>query len=243
LKVFLGPEGTALERRGKRLQDALGRVRDVEVEREWLSSVLRDAPELRDLLKREDRLLALQAKALARILAGWITPSAAAAILRRTAVASPGGRRVRLELMRRLEQVDRRLRALGHHFDARKGHRARIAVKKLRYLAELAQPAFPAASSKLVRTLKKPQKDLGDFHDAGRWASRWKQESRRTRGDRQNTASWLAGWAKRRMKRARSRVEKDVQNWRRAHVAAYVRALLDRPVPAMGRRRRRSNRR
>ena len=76
LKVFLGPEGKALERRSKRLQDALGRVRDVEVEREWLSSVLRDAPEARDCTAREDRLLALQAKGLARILGWWIKPSA-----------------------------------------------------------------------------------------------------------------------------------------------------------------------
>jgi len=239
LNVLLGSEGAALERRSKRLQDALGRVRDIEVEREWLSSVLRGAPEARSLLRREDRLLAVQAKGLTRILVWWTGRSAAAAIQRLTSVAAPGDRRVHLELMRRMAQVDRRLRALQHPFGSRKGHRVRIAVKKLRYLAELAGPAFPAASAKLVNSLRKPQKHLGDFHDAGRWAARWKGESHRTQGAQHDTASWLVGQAKRRVKRARSKVQDDVQRWRHTRVAARVRTLLEGTVtrPAIVNRR------
>jgi CHAD domain-containing protein len=49
--------------------------------------------------------------------------------------------------------------------DARTAHRLRIAVKKLRYDAELAEPALPEAAGKVLEALVPLQDPLGELHD------------------------------------------------------------------------------
>ena len=49
-----------------------------------------------------------------------------------------------------------------------RGARLRIGVKKLRYLAELAQPAFPDEIGALLDRLEPLQETLGELHDCRR---------------------------------------------------------------------------
>ena len=66
---------------------------------------------------------------------------------------------------KRLGMVARRMRAVEQNPDALTAHRLRIAVKKLRYCAELAGPALPKQSKKLLGQLVPLQEMLGDLHD------------------------------------------------------------------------------
>jgi CHAD domain-containing protein len=132
---------------------------------------------------------------------------------------------MRAALKKRLRQVDRCMEMLRNTVEARDAHRARIAVKKLRYLAELLEPAFPRASRPLLKSLVKPQDDLGDFHDASRWVERW-SPPRSRRGAPRLAASRLAGLATERLNRAQLQVQKDVRRWTRSRVAARIASLL-----------------
>jgi CHAD domain-containing protein len=58
------------------------------------------------------------------------------------------------------------VRATLESNDARTAHKLRIAAKKLRYVAELAQPAFPEQMTALLDKLSPLQETLGELHDA-----------------------------------------------------------------------------
>ncbi len=49
--------------------------------------------------------------------------------------------------------------------DARAAHKLRIAAKKLRYLAELCQPAFPGEMDAAIDRIAPLQETLGELHD------------------------------------------------------------------------------
>jgi CHAD domain-containing protein len=73
---------------------------------------------------------------------------------------------VRARLSDGLGEARKRLRATIVSNDARTAHRLRIALKKLRYVAELCQPAFPDQMSSLLDKLEPLQETLGQLHDA-----------------------------------------------------------------------------
>src|SRR5205809_800092 len=67
----------------------------------------------------------------------------------------PGGHRVRPSLASRLKDVKRRMLAVAKRAgDAGVAHKLRIGAKKLRYAAELAQPAFVADMDALIDRLQ-----------------------------------------------------------------------------------------
>jgi CHAD domain-containing protein len=153
----------------KRLQDALGVVRDRHVQLQWLSERTRARkPFAAAVRKRLRTALTRDRAALSRALAAWVRR--APAIERMAAVLKSrgklGGHRVRHELRRRLRALDKAVRKLAHDLPAQAAHRLRIDAKRLRYLGELVAPALPHVAAPLVKHGKRLQSLLGEVHDA-----------------------------------------------------------------------------
>ena len=147
----------ALEDEVKALQDALGEVRDCQVQRRWFA---RRAEKGRG----EDGVLVEWAgagvpkasKQLRRALLAWrgaVAPSVAQAATDAAGKGTLQGKRLAKELRVRLRVLKRRLAAARDDPTARAAHRLRIAAKKLRYTAELVRPGFPAAADRMLEAL------------------------------------------------------------------------------------------
>ncbi len=160
----------AFERQVKALQDALGAVRDVQVQREWL----RGTPEgpraagARALADAIDADRPRLEKKLHRALRGWV--GAIAPALERSAPAAGGkgrlgGKRVAKEVRRGLRRLARRAEAAAADPAPRPAHQLRIAAKRLRYLAELVGDGRPEAAERLLAELVPLQERLGALHD------------------------------------------------------------------------------
>ena len=133
------------------LGDALGQVRELHVQLAWLREELaaaseRDKVGLQALYAEREAKLPRRIERLQAALTAWHqqgVPAVAAALAALDLPGRLGGHRVRRRLSRRLKDVKRRVAAACKSMDARTAHRLRIGAKKLRYLAELTQPAFP----------------------------------------------------------------------------------------------------
>src|SRR6185312_12677679 len=141
------------------LDDALGEVRELQVQLAWLREELaaaseRDKVGLQALLEERQGKLPKRVEKLEAALAGL------------SVRGKLGGHRVRKRLSRRLKDTRRRAAAALKSNDPRTAHKLRIGAKKLRYLAELAQPAFPAEIAALLDRLEPLQETLGELHDA-----------------------------------------------------------------------------
>jgi CHAD domain-containing protein len=156
------------------LGDTLGEVRELHVQLAWLRDELaraseRDKVGLQALLGEREAKLAKRVERLHAALGRWTedgAPTVEAALAGFSAGGRLGGHRVRRRLSRRLKDTRRRAAAALASMDARTAHKLRIGAKKLRYLAELAQPAFPSEIDALVDRLQPLQQTLGELHDA-----------------------------------------------------------------------------
>ncbi|MDB4967676.1 MAG: Adenylate cyclase [Myxococcales bacterium] len=163
------------EKAVRALGEALGEVRELHVQLEWLRgagaaaaekerhgiAMLLAERELR-LPRRVERLEAAVATWTAE---GWAAVEAGTAGLKLD--GRLGGHRVRRRLARQLKDVKRRMVAVAKKAgDVRAAHKLRIEAKKLRYAAELAQPAFPADMDALLDRVQPLQELLGNLHDA-----------------------------------------------------------------------------
>jgi CHAD domain-containing protein len=162
------------EKAVRALGDALGEVRELHVQLGWLDQSAKDASE-----KERPGIAALRAQRAARLdkriaklraaLGTWTAEGAAAveaALAELDLSGRLGGRRVRQRMVGRLRTVKRRMRAATRSLDPATTHALRIGAKKLRYAAELAQPAFPADMDALIDRLQPLQETLGSLHDA-----------------------------------------------------------------------------
>jgi len=152
-----------LEPAVKEMQDALGAVRDVQLQISWLSR--RSGA----LAARRREVLPAAAAALQRALDVWRSRTVmgiAAAIPWLDRSGRLGGPRLRRTLRKRLSAVEDRLLATLENPDAPTAHRLRIGVKKLRYFIELAEPALQGASGEMLEELRPMQERLGELHDA-----------------------------------------------------------------------------
>jgi CHAD domain-containing protein len=173
----------------KKVGRALGQVRNVDVQIALIRNLEDHAPHTgpslvlvrqdheRRRLRKTRRLI----KALERL--------DVAALIQSVADAHPSSVRQRLTAsgwphqLRRLlvERAQRALEAIDHAtgiYFPRRAHGARIALKQLRYAAEIAQATRLAEMETGVRSLRKSQEILGDLHD------------------RQELANSLAGYGK-----------------------------------------------
>jgi CHAD domain-containing protein len=164
----------AAEKAVRALGDALGEVRELHVQLAWLEQSDKDASD-----KERPGIAALREQRAARLdkriaklraaLGTWTADGAAAveaALAELDLSGRLGGRRVRQNLVDRLRTVKRRMRAVARNLDPATTHALRIGAKKLRYAAELAQPAFPADMDALIDRLQPLQETLGSLHDA-----------------------------------------------------------------------------
>lgn len=171
LKLFDGAGGRELDRRVKRLQDALGDVRDVQVQLAWLATCQRrlhhrERPRMRawitSPLRRREAALRAALRAWGAQTAGEVE-EAAAQIGRRRRL---GGKRSRKVLDRRAQRLAKLAREVRDDPDPAAAHALRISAKKLRYTAELLEPAFPDVAGPLLAALVPLQEKLGELHDA-----------------------------------------------------------------------------
>lgn len=176
--AVLDPDGrleeAALE--VKRLGDALGHVRDVDVSCAWLADALDQLAEgaparigIERLLarRREDRLAPDQE--LAGTLDRWtaeIVPRLETHLAGAKGRGRLGGGRLRRAFSRGLRSLGRAQDDTLRSPDPETAHDLRIRAKKLRYRAEVLEPALPDVAGPLLHRLSHLQELLGDLHDA-----------------------------------------------------------------------------
>ena len=146
-----------LEAAVKELQDALGQVRDLQLQVEWFAG--RD-----EKLKRQRAALERKAeRELSRALRRWHATTAPS--LLQLHDGAPASHRIRKQVRKGLKKVETRVEAARSE-TPRAMHRARIAVKQARYLLELSAGELPKSVTRLTADLKALQASLGELHDA-----------------------------------------------------------------------------
>jgi CHAD domain-containing protein len=175
LKVFRALGGLEpLEREVKKLQDALGEVRDVHVQGTWLKQEARkEKPSKRAgveaLRASVESQLGAKEKRLRRELKRWgekTVPTLLSEAKRLDGPGRYGGQRVRKQLRRRLRQLEQLMEDYSDAPDALTAHEMRKVVKKLRYEAEIFRPALRRRMEALLEALVPLQELLGELHDA-----------------------------------------------------------------------------
>ena len=145
----------------KKLQDALGAVRDLQLQIAWLQG--RDEA----LAARRKALLKKAVRALDRALLEWRF-QALPQLLEAAGGEFSGrlsGARVRKLLRKRLLRFEERLKTALRTPTPPAMHAVRRTAKQLRYLFELLRPAFPALSKALLVELTPLEGALGELHD------------------------------------------------------------------------------
>src|SRR5205823_4045386 len=142
----------------KELQDALGGVRDLQVQIAWLQRRDPAAAALRRklLAGATGRLEAALSRWRARTLPRLLSANGSAHL---------SGARVRRILRRRLKRFEERLEAALARLSPSAAHQVRISVKQLRYLFELTKKTLPDPSQRLLAELRPLQTALGELHD------------------------------------------------------------------------------
>lgn len=151
-----------LDAQAKRLQDALGELRDLQLQAEWLAP--RD-----DRLRRQRLLLVPKAEkklvVALRAFRGGMVPAVLQATQKLQLRGKLGGHRMRKKLRKKVARFDARLEAALKSDKPGPMHRLRIAAKQLRYTCELLESAVETARP-LLAELTPLQESLGDLHDA-----------------------------------------------------------------------------
>ncbi len=217
LFVFGGRNASKLERKVKRLQDALGEIRDLQVQLGWLEKQknLADAEGIRMLLAELRATLLDREHDLRTALEEWTGNSAPKLEKRLKKVSGKGrfgGKRMQRELKDWLQQVKRRLRTMEESWSPQIIHKFRIQVKRLRYVAELLREGVGKPADAILETVTPVQKQVGDLHDSdvrlallsefGRTAKApWKRDlqvvARRVSSDRRRQLRKLRGLVRR----------------------------------------------
>jgi CHAD domain-containing protein len=146
----------------KQLQDALGGLRDLQLQADWL------APRDRRLQRQRVQLVPKAQQQLQRAVRVFrlkTLPAILESTQKLSARGKLGGHKMRKRLGKRIDRFDDRLQAALKNPKPRPMHRLRIAAKQLRYTCELLESAFSAARGLLVE-LAPLQQSLGDLHDA-----------------------------------------------------------------------------
>ncbi|MDC0710469.1 CHAD domain-containing protein [Stigmatella sp. ncwal1] len=163
-----------VDRQVKQLQDALGEVRDIHVQRDWLAQATRKQKAqhragLKDLQHRREALLDDRSARLRRALKRWSERTVPLLLLRMGEMKDAhayGGGRIRRHLRQRLKRVEKRMARYAEAPDAITAHELRKKTKKFRYALEVFQPALSRTMEALLEILVPLQEGLGELHDA-----------------------------------------------------------------------------
>jgi CHAD domain-containing protein len=155
------------------LQDALGELRDLQVQLQAFAALSRRIPpEERAPLRRIQSTLRASVPshvlAVRKAIARWHKrgPRALGRLESLHPPGKLGGHRIRKRLVRELEVLEERVIGAHQRPAPRPMHLLRIAVKRFRYSLELLQPAMPVEVEELALALIALQAGLGDLHDA-----------------------------------------------------------------------------
>ncbi len=183
----------------QRCLDDTGKLRDAQVHLRYLDGLLPDHPGLKRLRRHLRRILRHQIRATAKALKK--RPRLAVKSLHALAKKQPAIPAQRSAapaiIARTLRAAFVKAKALERA--ARRGgeslHRARLALKRLRYLAEALHGIFPGLTSAWLRQLRHRQSFMGEIHDLqliGRrmekYAARHPRRTRRVRRAREAVA-------------------------------------------------------
>jgi CHAD domain-containing protein len=236
LKVFRRMGGLApLEREVKKLQDALGEVRDLHVQGAWLKQVARkEKPAKRAgfeaLRASVESPLGAKEQRLRRVLKRWDARTVPALLDEAKRLKGPGrygGPRVRRQLRRRLREVKRLIEDYAAAPDAPTAHELRKEVKKLRYEAELFRPAMRRRMEALLEALVPLQELLGELHDADvRLGLLEGFAAKGTAAERTAARALQERVREERAERA-ARTARELQRWHTERLTRGLRQLLD----------------
>ncbi|HJR18958.1 MAG TPA: CHAD domain-containing protein [Actinomycetota bacterium] len=187
------------------LGSALGKVRDIDVQREGLARWIDDAAgDERQGLRGIDELMAQRrAEAYERLLRtldmrryAHLKESLEIFVRRARASPNPAARMPAVVVMpeliaKRYRSVRKAGRKLGRSSDAAELHALRIRCKRLRYALEIVTPLYPDPAETLVKRLVRLQDVLGEIQDA-EIAIEQMQELGRNTGRRLPTAAVFA---------------------------------------------------
>jgi CHAD domain-containing protein len=156
----------SLEPEVKALQDALGAVRDGQVQSSWLRKA---GPGAEDLAASVESGWREKSKRLENALRAWssaVAPEMNQLVTEHAAWPGRlGDRRTGKPIRNRLTRVDKRIGRVLSDPSPRAVHGLRIDAKKLRYAAELVEPGYPKAAKALLMWLEPLLDKLGDLHD------------------------------------------------------------------------------
>lgn len=155
----------------KELQDALGNVRDGQIQLAWFEALDAAGEErklVQALVSSHREALREDEQVLERALRIWAEtegPRVEALLGASDAQGKYGGGRELKSLRKRLHKVEQGIAALGERLPCREAHALRIRAKKVRYQAELLDRAYPKAVKPITGALTTLQDALGELHD------------------------------------------------------------------------------
>jgi CHAD domain-containing protein len=192
----------------KQLQDALGEVRDLQLQIQWLRG--RDGGLCRE---REARLRAAEQK-LSSQLRRWRSRTLPALLAAAGEPFTPSSRKLAKMLRKRLDRLEERLEEARARLTPKALHRARISVKQVRYILDVLGDDVPRKTAGLDADLKTLQASLGELHDVDVRMALVKKNPRLLRDQREARAQ-LA-----------KIVSAQLGRWRKKKVAARARRAL-----------------
>ncbi len=157
----------------KSLGRALGLVRDLDVQLEWLGAALDGASGdertgIAQLHTERAARVDEPVRQLEQAVLRWssdVVPGLERAFAKVRGRGRLGGRHLRGQITRRLRSMERAADAVVASPDPHTAHQLRIVVKKLRYEAELLELGLPAEVKPILEALAPLQALLGDLHD------------------------------------------------------------------------------
>jgi CHAD domain-containing protein len=207
IKVFGVKPLKKLDPLVEHLQDALGEVRDLQLQLRWFEKHGGTPP-------AREKAFAEKEAALRSALSIWALRSAPRVLRSLPQIRRDGklsGKRMRKRLRRRIADVSHALEG-ARSLKPASAHALRIAAKKLRYEAELLREAFDLEG--LIEELSGLQDAFGDLHDADARV----QVTRRNRS--------LSSVAKREREKLGKTAASVLRKWQRARVAFEARKRL-----------------
>ncbi|WP_342378634.1 CHAD domain-containing protein [Myxococcus stipitatus] len=239
LQLFqpLGGWVTRMEPEVKRLQDALGGVRDLHVQSAWIRTVAaktrKETPEARaDISALGKAWLAGLADNETRLreeLERWRSRTLPRLLRKVEALEDAHrfvGRRVKEPLDWRVRRVRKRMDVYADSPDAASAHALRKDLKKLRYELEIFQPALRRTLGALVKVFAPLQEGLGELHDADVRLEMFERLAARGKPRERKAARALLPLIREGRAKSSAEVARELQRWHAEAIPRRLRQVL-----------------